>query len=53
MNGKNLSIRSSAMEFLIFSAQAEATTRKFRVVQMEGTRNIARDIDHYNLDAIK
>ena len=99
MNGKNLSIRSSATEFLIFSAQAEAntievryeegtlwltqkmmgilfdveantityhlkeifdsgelkreaTTRKFRVVQMEGTRNVARDIDHYNLDAI-
>lgn len=99
MKEKNLSIRSSAEEFLIFSAQAgadtievryedgtlwltqkmmgilfdveantityhlkeiygsselerEATTRKFRVVQMEGNRNVARETDHYNLDAI-
>lgn len=30
----------------------EATTRKFRVVRPEGGRAVARDIDHYNLDAI-
>ena len=29
-----------------------ATTRKFRVVQKEGNREVARDIDFYNLDAI-
>lgn len=32
--------------------EREATTRKFRVVQLEGTRQITREIDHYNLDAI-
>ncbi len=32
--------------------QQEATTRKFRVVQKEGIRNVARDVDFYNLDAI-
>lgn len=30
----------------------EATIRKFRIVQTEGSRTIARDVDHYNLDAI-
>ncbi len=30
----------------------EATTRKFRVVQIEGTRQVGREVDHYNLDAI-
>jgi hypothetical protein len=29
-----------------------ATTRKIRVVQKEGNRNVARDLDFYNLDAI-
>lgn len=29
-----------------------STTRKIRVVQQEGTRNVNREIDHYNLDAI-
>lgn len=99
MDKKDLNIRSSATEFLIFSAQAEAdtievryedgtlwltqkmmgilfdveantityhlkeifesgelernsTTRKFRVVQIEGSRNVTREIEHYNLDAI-
>ncbi len=32
--------------------EREATTRKFRVVQMEGTRQVSRNVDHYNLDAI-
>lgn len=32
--------------------EREATTRKFRVVQMEGNRNVSRETDHYNLDAI-
>jgi hypothetical protein len=30
----------------------EATIRSFRIVQTEGTRQVARAIDHYNLDAI-
>ncbi len=30
----------------------EATIRKFRIVQQEGTRQVARDVDFYNLDAI-
>ena len=31
---------------------AEATTRKFRVVQREGNRDVSREIDFFNLDAI-
>lgn len=31
---------------------AEATIRKFRIVQKEGNREVARDIQFYNLDAI-
>jgi len=31
---------------------AEATVRKFRTVQIEGTRTIEREIEHYNLDVI-
>jgi hypothetical protein len=30
----------------------EATIRKFRIVRMEGEREVARLIEHYNLDAI-
>ncbi|GMU22773.1 MAG: toxin Fic [Phycisphaerae bacterium] len=29
-----------------------ATIRNFRIVQHEGTRDVARNVDHYNLDAI-
>ena len=29
----------------------EATVRKFRTVQMEGSRQVSREISHYNLDA--
>lgn len=96
---KELSIRSSAAEFLIFETQAkedsvevryedntlwlsqkmmaqlfsvesntityhlqdlfksneiteDSTTRKFRIVQTEGSRQVTRDILHYNLEAI-
>lgn len=31
---------------------SEATTRKFRVVQIEGVREVKRNTDFYNLDAI-
>ena len=31
---------------------AEATVRKFRTVQIEGTRSVSRNIDYYNLDMI-
>ena len=30
----------------------EATIRKFRIVQIEGNRNVSRDVDFYNLDAV-
>ncbi len=30
----------------------EATIRSFRIVQREGSRDVARNIDHYSLDAI-
>jgi hypothetical protein len=30
----------------------EATIRKFRIVRREGTRNVAREVEHYNLPAI-
>ncbi|USD65298.1 virulence RhuM family protein [Vibrio sp. SCSIO 43136] len=29
-----------------------ATIRKFRIVRLEGTRQVSRQIDHYNLEAI-
>ena len=31
---------------------SKATIRKFRIVQTEGRREVARNIDFYNLDAI-
>ena len=30
----------------------EATIRKFRIVRQEGGRQVAREVEHYNLDAI-
>ena len=30
----------------------EATIRKFRIVQTEGARNVSRELEFYNLDAI-
>lgn len=30
----------------------EATIRKFRIVRWEGKRQVAREVEHYNLDAI-
>jgi len=32
--------------------QAEATVKKYLTVQTEGTRQVSRQVDHYNLDAI-
>lgn len=32
--------------------EQEATIRKFRIVQKEGNREVARNVDFYNLDAI-
>jgi len=31
----------------------QATVRKFRIVQTEGTRRVSREVDHYNLDATR
>ena len=30
----------------------EATVRKFRIVQLEGSRCVEREVEHYNLDMI-
>ena len=30
----------------------DSTNKKFLLVQKEGTRNVKRNIDHYNLDMI-
>jgi len=30
----------------------EATIRKFRIVRQEGSRQVRREIDHYNLDMV-
>ena len=32
--------------------EKNSTVRKFRTVQTEGTRNVERELDHYNLDVI-
>lgn len=32
--------------------QPEATIRKFRTVALEGTRDVERLLDHYNLEAV-
>ena len=32
--------------------EREATIREFRIVRREGTREVAREIEHYSLDAI-
>jgi hypothetical protein len=32
--------------------QEEGTIRKFRIVRQEGSRQVSREIDYYNLDAI-
>ncbi|MCD4557755.1 virulence RhuM family protein [Schaalia sp. lx-100] len=32
--------------------EVEATVRNFRIVRSEGSRQVTRNIDHYNLDAI-
>lgn len=32
--------------------EQESTIRKFRIVQTEGNRQVSRELDHYNLDAV-
>ncbi len=32
--------------------EPDPTIRKFRMVRLEGTRQVAREIDHYNLEAV-
>ncbi|MEW6262541.1 MAG: RhuM family protein [Thermodesulfobacteriota bacterium] len=32
--------------------EEEATIRKFRIVQIEGARQVSRFVDHYNLDVV-
>ena len=38
--------------FKIKELEKEATIRKFRIVQKEGVREVSREVDFYNLDAI-
>ena len=32
--------------------ERQATIRKFQIVQIEGSRQVTRNIEHYNLDAV-
>ncbi len=32
--------------------EQQSTIRRFRIVQLEGTRHVEREVDHYSLDAI-
>jgi prophage antirepressor-like protein len=38
--------------FQSFELDKDSTVRKFRTVQKEGNREVARDLEHYNLDVI-
>lgn len=38
--------------YLLRELDQDATIRKFRIVQVEGSREVNRNIDFYNLDAI-
>lgn len=38
--------------FVSHELDEEATIRKFRIVQREGAREVQREVQHYNLDAI-
>jgi hypothetical protein len=38
--------------FISNELQKNSTIRKFRIVQTEGTREVAREVEFYNLDAI-
>lgn len=38
--------------FITKELEREATIRNFRIVQKEGSREVSREIDFYNLDAI-
>jgi len=38
--------------FLTKELEMESTVRNFRIVQIEGIRNVSRSIAHYNLDMI-
>ena len=38
--------------YKIGELEQNSTARKIRVVQIEGTRNVTREIEHYNLDAV-
>jgi hypothetical protein len=58
MNRANkLQMRNSTAEFLVFARQAgeqdrTATIRKFRIVRVEGAREVAREVEHHSLGAI-
>ena len=54
---KDLMIRSSAEEFLTFKVdekelEKDSTYSKMELVQKEGNRNVKRNVEFYNLDAI-
>lgn len=51
---KNVPTINEHVKNVFFEGELEenGTIRKFRIVQMEGEREIARDIDFYNLDVI-
>ena len=48
-----LSFAAGAMIYVVIEELLpEATAKKFLVVRKEGARNVRREIEHYNLDAI-
>lgn len=52
--GKDTNTIGELLSNLFDSGEFEtsATTRKFRVVRLEGGRQVSREIEHYNLDVI-
>lgn len=52
--GKDVRTISEHIKTIYKSQELEkgSTIRNFRIVQIEGKRNIERNIDHYNLDVI-
>lgn len=52
--GKEANTISEHLKGLFDSGEFDraATTRKFRVVRLEGGRQVSREIEHYNLDVI-
>jgi len=51
-SGKRNSRISADNQWTIYELAKKEAIRKFRIVQTEGSRQVLRDVDFYNLDAI-